>query len=374
MSYAYTPGLKIKKATIVEKERFLPVPGEILVEEGATVSYDTVVARTFVPGDINMDPVFYNVGVEPYQLPRAMLKKEGETVQKGEVLAKSSSLFGLIKTEYKSKYSGTIELISDVTGMVGIRDYPQPINVDAYISGRIAKVVPEQGVIVETIATFIQGIFGVGGERHGKLRTITSPNEVISEQAINDDCKNKILVGGSLITSAALRKAEQVGAIGIITGGIDRDELTSYLGYEMGVAITGNEEIGLTCIITEGFGEMTMATQTYNLLNAVEDKLASINGATQIRAGVIRPEIIIPLDDTDISVFKEEETLADGMYTGTRVRIIRAPYFGDIGTVKYLPVDLQQLESESSVRVMVVQLDDGREVRIPRANAEIMEE
>jgi len=177
------------------------------------------------------------------------------------------------------------------------------------------------------------------------------------------------------VTADFLRKAEAASVKGIITGGIDSGELTDFLQYQMGVAITGNEEIGLTCIITEGFGAMTMANRTYTLLKDLEGLLASINGATQIRAGVIRPEVIVPLAQPHEAGFKEEEdVLADGMYPGTRVRVIRQPYFGAIGTVHSLPVELQQLESESYVRVMVVNLDDGPQVTISTATTGIIEE
>ena len=62
------------------------------------------------------------------------------------------------------------------------------------------------------------------------------------------------------------------------------------------------------------------------------------------------------------------------MIPGTPVRIIRQPYFGAIGKVVSLPVELQQLESESHVRVLNVELDEGNIVTIPRANVEIIEE
>ena len=39
-----------------------------------------------------------------------------------------------------------------------------------------------------------------------------------------------------------------------------------------------------------------------------------------------------------------------------------------------LPVELQQLESESMVRVVNIELEDGRVVTVPRANVEIIEE
>jgi hypothetical protein len=62
------------------------------------------------------------------------------------------------------------------------------------------------------------------------------------------------------------------------------------------------------------------------------------------------------------------------MVPGTPVRIIRQPYFGAIGLVKFLPVELQQVESESYVRVLDVELNDGTVVTVPRANVEIIEE
>lgn len=374
MSYAYTPGLKVKKITYVTKERRLPVSGEVLVREGDYVSYDTVVARTYIPGDIEMIPVFYILGVEPYEMPRVMLKKEGDTVKEGELLAFSSSFFGLFKSEYYSTVSGTIELISDVTGMVGMRHLPVPINLHAYISGRVRKVMPDQGVVVETPASFIQGIFGVGGERHGEVLVVAEPDEDLTFNHIGRDCDGKVLVGGSLVTADVLKRAEEEGVQGIVTGGIDRAELTKFLGYEMGVAITGHEDIGLTCIVTEGFGRMAMASHTYGLLESCSGRLASINGATQIRAGVIRPEVIVPFNEPNTEFKEEEDDLAGGIYSGTRVRVIRQPYFGSIGSVETLPVELQQVETESWVRVMTVRLDDGRTVTIPRANAEIMEE
>jgi len=100
--------------------------------------------------------------------------------------------------------------------------------------------------------------------------------------------------------------------------------------------------------------------------------MASINGATQIRAGVIRPEIIIPHDKRFDEISGDE--LAAGMIPGTPVRIISQPYFGVIGRVLSLPVELQQIETKSHVRVLEVEVDDGRVVTIPRANVEIIEE
>lgn len=373
MSYAYTPGLKVMKNTIVRKSRILPVPGEVLVREGDSILGETIVARTYVPGEVIMMPMFYLLGVEPEELPGVMLKKEGDFVKKDEVIAISKWMFGLFRNECKANTTGTIELISDATGQIAIREPPVPLNMTAYISGRVVEVIPNFEAVIETPAAFVQGIFGIGGERQGELMTIAAPDEALTTDHIDKGCARKILVGGSLVTSEVLKKAADEGVKGIVTGGMLRKDLDRFLGYDIGVAITGHEDINLTCVITEGFGKMTMAKRTFDMLNSLEGKQASINGATQIRAGVIRPEVIVPIKDGNEPI-SEEESLTSGMGLGTRIRIIRQPYFGAIGHITDLPTELQTLESESRVRVVCVKLDNGQQVTIPRANVEIIEE
>jgi hypothetical protein len=374
MSYAYTPGLKVKERAHIVKRRILPVRGEVLVKKGDKISYKDVVARTFVPGDVYVFPVADEIGVEGWELPNCVFKKEGDTVEEGELLARSTVFFGLFKREYHAELSGTIEVISNLTGKVVIRGKPVPINVKAYISGEVEEIVPGEGAVISTYGTYVQGILGIGGERHTELRTIASNDEILTDDKIGPDCRGKILVGGSLVTYPFLKRAEEIGVNGIVTGGIKRSDLTKFLGYEFGVAITGDEDISLTCIIVEGAGDMAMAERTYKLLSNREGDLAAINGATQIRAGVIRPEVIVPDSDGNPPVTEDEvDFLPGGMDVRTPVRIIRQPYFGAIGEVAFLPVELQLLETRSLVRVVDVKLLNGEVVRVPRANVEIIE-
>lgn len=68
-----------------------------------------------------------------------------------------------------------------------------------------------------------------------------------------------------------------------------------------------------------------------------------------------------------------EDELSSGMKPGTKIRIIREPYFGALGEVISLPIELQKVESESSVRVIEIELEGGERVIVPRANVEIIE-
>jgi hypothetical protein len=112
-----------------------------------------------------------------------------------------------------------------------------------------------------------------------------------------------------------------------------------------------------------------MARATFELLQANDGRGASISGATQIRAGVIRPEVVIPTSQAE----QADEAVALGLDVGAPVRCIRAPHFGRIGEVVGLPVELMTMPSETRVRVVEVRLDGAETVTVPRANVEVIE-
>jgi hypothetical protein len=92
----------------------------------------------------------------------------------------------------------------------------------------------------------------------------------------------------------------------------------------------------------------------------------------------MRPEIVIPRPELlkkKIGDLEDKgEFLEKGLLPGTPIRIIREPHFGALGVVSKLPVPLKKVETESDVRVLEAKLDDGRQVIVPRANVEIIEE
>jgi len=371
-AHAYTPGLKVKRSMTVDKLRRLPIQGQVFVKVNDPVEWNTVIARTQISGEPEIIKVASLLGVEAEDIPPFMLKKVGDKVAKGENLAFYSALFGLIKKSVPSTIEGTVESISEITGQVIVRGAPVPVDIDSYIPGKVKEVMPREGAVIQTNAAFIQGIFGIGGETHGKIYvTVETPEDELTPEKLNSDCKGEVIVGGSRVTFEALKKAVEVGVSAIVVGGIRHQDLTEFTHEEIGVAITGQEEVGLTLIITEGFGKMAMSYNTFNLLKSFEGYNACVNGATQIRAGVLRPEIIIPHPGTE-EITKDK--LSSGMIPGTPIRIIRQPYFGAIGIVHRLPVELQILESESAVRVVEIKLGNGEVVTVPRANVEIIEE
>jgi len=151
--------------------------------------------------------------------------------------------------------------------------------------------------------------------------------------------------------------------------------LREFTGREIAVSVTGDEDVPFTLIITEGFGKLPVSERVMNLARHYEGKEASVNGATQVRAGAMRPELIIPLaqssaQTSSLSEGAEEETRF--LRTGARVRIIRVPYFGQFGEITAMPPEPQRIPSGALVRVLDVHLDNGDEVVVPRANVELV--
>lgn len=373
MASAYTPGLKIVARTLVEKDRKLPLKGSVHVKEGDKVTSETVVASTNLPGNVFLVNIANMLGCEAKEINLYLVKKEGDLIEKDEIIAETSGFFGWFKTLVRSPIKGIIESLSSITGQAILREPPIPVEVYAYVDGVVGEVYPEEGVKINTVATFIQGIFGIGPEVVGELKiAVNSPTDVLDADSIKLEHKGKIIVGGSLVTSEALNRAVELGVKGVIIGGYDAQDLKEFLGYDLGVAITGTEDKGITLVVTEGFGKINMAQNTFDLLKAGEGRKGSMNGATQIRAGVIRPEVIVPIKTDDMQEKKHQDN--NGMQIGTMVRIIRQPHFGEVAKVVSLPEKPVVIPSEAKVRVVEIMTSAGEKILLPRANVEIIEE
>lgn len=370
MGHAYTPGLRVTADTAVRRERRLPLKGEVLVQAGDMVGPDTVVARAELPGNVQTVNLAARLGVDPARVNDLLTRPLGSVVKKGEIIAAAKALFGLMKNEAEAPADGTIESVSSVTGQLLLREPPMPVEVNAYVRGRVAEVMPGEGVVVESRGALVQGIFGVGGETFGRIARVTSrADEPLEAAHLSADHRGAVVVGGSHVSHATVLRARELGVAAIVVGGFDDHDLRALLGRDLGVAITGQEELGLTLVLTEGFGRISMADRTWDLLGASAGHVASVSGATQIRAGVLRPELFVPRDDMGAGVAQEDS--AGSLEIGSAVRVIRQPWFGRLGRVVELPAELRPLDTEALVRVLVVEFDDdGTRATVPRANVE----
>jgi hypothetical protein len=370
VSNALTPALAVTSHVKLRRRRELPISGEVIVREGDTVQGAQIVARALLEGELRLVRAAELLGIPAEDLASVLKVGIDDEVAEGAVLAELRGLWGLFKSTVVAPIGGRVEFVSGSTGHVGIRAASRPLELPAYIPGKVVAVEPGRSVVVESECTFVQGIFGVGGERQGTVHILPiSPTTPVAEAVIPPDLRGAIVVGGHSPTIGALRAAANNGAVGFITGSIDDRALREYLGYDIGVALTGDEAVSMTVIITEGFGSLPMSARTFNTIKQVNGEIASINGATQVRAGAQRPEFIAPMR-ASASISGSQ---AHGLEVGERIRVIRVPFFGATGRITELPHELQKIETGALVRVLRAVLDDGRQVTVPRANVELLQ-
>src|SRR5262252_7087640 len=144
MGDAYTPGLTVTRGAVVKKVRRLPLAGDVLVAVGDRTTARTVVARTQLPGKVALVNLASALGVLPDELAKKIAVEIGAAVTRGQVLARSSSLFGWITHTATSPVDGTLESVSTVTGMAVVREPPTPVEVSAYIDGTVVEVIANE--------------------------------------------------------------------------------------------------------------------------------------------------------------------------------------------------------------------------------------
>jgi hypothetical protein len=332
------------------------------VKEGEVVSASSVVGYFNPHGNTSNYYMARELDISPFDVPDAMLKKEGEAVYKGEVVARGRGLFN--RKEFYAPEDGILERISEYTGWVTIRGLPIPIY--AGYPGIVDKISPEKGVFIRSSGTLLQGIFGIGGPVSGRLEVLpVGCLEVLEPEHVLTSHEDCIVAGGARVSLGFLNRATRLGVKAVVTGGIHKRDLDEFLGYALGVAITGLEPT-ISVILTEGFGTLPMREEVKHLLGSHHQQEAFASGATQVRAGVIRPELFVPGNTIAPSGGKN---IGRELSVGARVRVVRSPHFGRVGQIASLP-EVRMLPTESAVLAVNVQFDTGETLLIPVANIE----
>jgi hypothetical protein len=327
----------------------------VLARVGDRVDPTQVVARANLPGDFRILPVAGMLGVPAAKIQRYLRVSLDDEVTRGKVVAKRG---GLRRTAVKSPIDGTVTAASG--GRLLIEARPKLFELRAYLYGTVSNVLHHHGVVVETTGALVQGTWGTGSEGLGILKLVAdSPDELLGEKSIDASCHGMILVGGAGLNATTLERAQEIQVRGIVVGGLDPELIPQV------------EQASFPVIVTEGIGVIPMSSPVFHLLTTNDGREASISGRMRARWGIVRPEIIIPLP---AEILPPEETRPEASLTvGARVRLVRAPYTGAVGTVVALPARPQEIET--GARVLGAEVDLGQETPVfaPLTNLEVLQ-
>jgi hypothetical protein len=343
--------LQVTPLANVRRERMLPVAGEILVHAGDRVEPIQVVARTNLPGEFHILPVARLLGIPAAKVERHLRVKLGDEVRQGQVIAARGS------HRVRSPISGVIT--ASGAGRALIETQPTVFELRAYLYGMVTNVLQNAGVVVEATGAVIQGVWGAGGESFGVLKCLAkSPDKPLRAKDIDPSCHGMIVIGGVGLNEAVLERAQELQVRGIVTGGFP-PELISRLG-----------QLPFPIIATEGIGAMPMSEPVFRLLTTNEGREASISGEVKSRWGIVRPEVIIPLPAETVPPTQSQPGAP--LAVGAHVRIVRAPYMGQVGVVTALPAHTRRIETGARVRGGEVNLGQEMPVFVPLANLEVL--
>jgi len=253
------------------------------------------------------------LGIKPKHLKGYLKVREGDFVYTGDLLA-ACRLDRANKTHtmmtdkmsadkmadpvdrqadsatYNSILAPTTGSVTDIDikkGTITIHYNKIPLRHLAGVTGEISDVIPDREVDIKYSGYKIQGIVGFGSQAMGKLQYYENISKVKAPEG------NAILVINQQIDLAGLNKIAELGYKGLIAPSIHYRQLTAFTGEDIGVALTGNENIPFPIVITQGFGNFPMPEEYCKFFQQKTGSHIFIDGHTQIRAGVIRPQIII---------------------------------------------------------------------------------
>jgi len=306
---SFLSGPHLLRNALIERVRNLPFGGEILVTEGEIVRPETVVAHLNPRGYLHFINVAKELDIPFHLAAQCVVKAEGEPVRRGEVVAVRPAALGFFFQECRSPADGVIEKIYP-SGHVTVRSHPVPVS--ASLSGRVVEAVPGDRVTILTAGTLVQGVFGLGGETHGLLHVLTRGPAGIPAGAV--------VVTPHRATGDLIRTCIDAGARALVAPGCHLREL-EILGCRPAPdnpdPFGRGARVPLTLVLTEGFGDTVMSDRLYRALVSLDGREASVSGYTQLRAGVERPEVVVPTGEPPAG----RPAGAEPIHIGRRTRI-----------------------------------------------------
>lgn len=376
----------IAPSIMVRRRRVLPSPGDVVARIGQRVAPDDVVARANLPSLQEPVNIAGPLQVKPAAGARYLSKPIGATVEAGEVIAtRGRGLRGRLTV--KSPVAGTLSAYDAGSGQAIVTTGGAAFEIHALMHGVVTEHLAYQGVIIDTPAALVQGIFGLGGPQHGVLQVaVADPAQELTPDQITARLAYSIVLGGGTTTAATLQRAVEHNVRALIIGSIPEAELREFLGYPDGLKgwtlgrlgwdfpppRLGQEvEAPLTLVVIEGFGRAPMTAKAWELLAAFDGQEVTVDGTTRTRNGLARPEVLISLPRT--AGVAPYETTAPPVGLHALVRLIAPPYLGQTGRVITMSPGKQPIASGLSVNAAEVELTDGSTLWAPLANLEALE-
>lgn len=366
--------VRINRDICMLVKRKLKGPGRILAQKNTEISPHDVLGHYKLTLGFTKINAAEKLNIHPSEVPKYLKKTVGKAVYKGELVASRRGLFST--TRITAPTDVIFESLDESTGEITFKMLPKDTSLTAGVFGMVEDVDHSKGEItIKTMMTEAYGVYGTGNEKEGFINLISGPADLVNKDAITQANRGQILVAGSLILEATVRKALSCSVSGIICGGLNMDDYLAMVGSLNPEKKLGSE-IGISIVATEGFGIIPIGDDFFEILKKYSGKYAILQGNIG--------RILLPSDDPNSIlscrkvVLPSTEALGvrpqlsiTEIKIGSRVRLIAAPFMGGQGEV--LAIDDQPTRLASGISTYLVTVGTkSKKIQTPFSNVEII--
>ncbi len=371
--------LRVKRNVITLIGRSLPLgKGEVLATVGQEVSPVDILGEGIITAGYHNINLAEELEVSSRQAPLCLERQIGQTIFQGELLASRKGLLGLNKKNFLSPVDGILDIYDSARGILRLKLIPKKIKLVSGVFGIVEEVDKSSGkVIIRSNVTVLYGIFGTGQSREGNLKVLAAAGTLVSSKQIIGEFRDNIVVGGSTIFYDALEKAIKLGVAGIITGSIDALDYKQIGGGEQQILQKKWSDIGLSVMVTEGFGAAPIGADIFSLLKSHNGRYAILDGNLS--------RLILPSYDQNcmmnirktklpprFQLDNKPQLMEIELTMGAKVRVISSE-MGLLGIVESIDQNLTLLPS--GIKTILVTVETGsRKIRVPYQNLEVIGE
>ena len=238
--------------------------------------------------------VFPDLGLPKPVLRECLLVREGDEVRFGQALA-SLNAIRLWKQTFSAGKSakagdscvapvhGQVERVDLDRRTITIRPKVTAAFIAAGVPGRVTAVT-QDGVDIAVRGLRFVGAYGTGGEAVGPLCLDERPE------------RGTAWIRTGRVTIGDLNAAWDAGALAVWAASATYEDLRSFLGGRP-LGTVSRAGPGPVVVISEGFGDFHLPPAVAEALRGLHGRRAIVDGTTQLRAGAIRPEMIVIDED-----------------------------------------------------------------------------
>lgn len=337
----------------IQRRRFLPVPGNVLVRVGQEVAATDVVAHTDAIGDHILLDIARGLGIARNKADKYIKRSIGEAVSKDSAIA---SRGGFASRVIRAPAAGKI--VASNGGQVVLQVKDKPFELRAGFRGKVISIEADFGAILETAGAWIQGVWGNGKLNSGILEVIgDTPDYSFKVGDMSLTHRGSVLLAGHCSDREVLLRGRESQLRGLILGSMVTQlvPIAAQMPYPV--------------MVIDGFGNLPMNNAAWTLLSTNAERDIAVNAMKYDRIKGERPEVIITLESAEDPLIPIN---LKQLKINQKVRVLRSPYQGKIGQISALLPGTIRFPSGLRSEAAEVEFERGEKGFVPLANIEVL--